>query len=163
MSERDERMMQLALTWAQKAAMLHEVPVGAVVYRGDEVLGCAHNRRELDSDPTGHAEILAMRQAAQTLGTWRLDECGLAVTLEPCPMCAGAMVNARLGEVVYGTTDPKMGCVDTLYHLCTEPRFNHRLTVRSGIQADACGQLLRDFFQARRGPTKPPKPRQTAR
>lgn len=157
-ADRDTSMMRLALEHASRAAALGEVPVGAVVYRGDEVLAAAHNRRELDADPTAHAEILALRDAARVLGTWRLDECGLAVTLEPCPMCAGALVNSRIGEVVYGATDPKMGAVDTLYRLCTEPRFNHRLAVRGGILADESIAALQQFFQARRGAVKPPKP-----
>ncbi len=151
--------MRLALEWAARAAAMHEVPVGAVVYRDDQVLAAAHNRREVDADPVAHAEILAMREAAAKLGTWRLDACGLAVTLEPCPMCAGAMVNARLGELVYGAADPKMGCVDTLYQLCTDPRFNHRVTVRRGVMAEASAELLRAFFRERRGPDKPVKPR----
>ena len=135
------------------------MPVGAVVYCGDSVLAATHNRRETDADPTAHAEVLALREAARRVGNWRLDGCGLAVTLEPCPMCAGALVNARLDEVVYGSADPKMGCVDTLHRLCGEPRFNHRLTVRGGVLADDSAALLRAFFRARRGGVKPPKPR----
>jgi tRNA(adenine34) deaminase len=154
----DTRMMRRALEQARIAADKGEVPVGAVAYRGEEVLAEAHNERELAQDPTGHAEMLAMRAAAKRLGTWRLDGCTLAVTLEPCPMCAGAMVNARLGRLVYGAADPKMGSVDTLYQLCDDPRFNHRLVVVRGVLAEACGEVLKDFFRARRGAVKPPKP-----
>ncbi len=146
----DLTMMQLALQQAQLAAQNDEVPVGAVVYEGDQVLAVAHNRREGDNDPTAHAEIIALRTAAKQRGTWRLDGCSLAVTLEPCPMCAGALVNARIQKLVYGCPDPKMGCVDTLHQLCTDPRFNHRLQIVRGVMADDCAQLLRDFFQARR-------------
>lgn len=153
-------MMRRALALAEQAAALGEVPVGAVVYQPDgRVLAEAHNRRELDQDPTAHAEMLALREAARALGSWRLDGCSLAVTLEPCPMCAGAMVNARLPRLVYGADDPKMGCVRTLHALCTEPRFNHRLEVVAGVLAEDCGRVLKQFFAARRGTVKPPKPR----
>ncbi|HEX7010429.1 MAG TPA: nucleoside deaminase, partial [Phycisphaeraceae bacterium] len=131
--ELDIMMMREALAQAQQAAKIGEVPVGAVVYRGDEVLAAAHNRREIDADPTAHAEILALRAAAARLGTWRLDGCSIAVTLEPCPMCAGAMVNSRISRAVYGATDPKMGCVHTLYQLCDDLRFNHRVQVQGGV------------------------------
>jgi tRNA(adenine34) deaminase len=154
----DVRMMRRALDQARLAAGKGEVPVGAVIYRGDEVLAEAHNERELAQDPTGHAEMIALRAAAKRLGSWRLDGCSLVVTLEPCPMCAGAMVNARLPRLVYGAADPKMGCVDTLYRLCSEPRFNHRLVVARGVLAEECGAVLKAFFQARRGTVKPPKP-----
>lgn len=148
--ERDERMMRLAIEQAQLAAAMDEVPVGAVVYEGDVVLAVAHNLRESEADPTAHAEILALKAAAAKRGTWRLDGCGIAVTLEPCPMCAGALINSRIDELVYGAADPKMGCVDTLYELCTDQRFNHRLTVRSDVMHDACAALLSDFFKAKR-------------
>lgn len=152
-------MMRAALEQARQASAIHEVPIGAVVYREGEILGAAHNRREIDADPTAHAEILALRQAAKRVGSWRLDGCGLAVTLEPCPMCAGALVNSRIDEVVYAAPDPKMGAVDTLYHLCSEPRFNHRLAVRAGVLADESVAELRAFFRARRGKGPPIKPR----
>lgn len=160
---RDQALMRLALAEARRAAALGEVPVGAVVYRLDtgEPVAAAHNRRELDADPTAHAEVLALRAAAADRGVWRLETCGLAVTLEPCPMCAGALVNARIGELVYGAADPKMGCVDTLHRLCAEPRFNHRLPSRGGVLADECAKALRDFFAERRGGHAPPKPRPT--
>lgn len=155
----DESMMRLALEQAREAASLGEVPVGAVIYRGDEVLAKAYNLRESTADPTAHAEILALRQAANRLGTWRLDGCTIAVTLEPCPMCAGALINSRIDRLVYGTTDPKMGCVDTMYQLCTDTRFNHRLEVVQGVLKDECVEVLQTFFQARRGSNKPPKPK----
>ena len=148
--QRDWTMMRLALEQAKAAVALEEVPVGAVVYRGDEVLAQAHNLRESEQDPTAHAEIVALRAAAKKLGSWRLDGCTLAVTLEPCPMCAGALVNARVPRLVYGCTDPKMGCVDTLHRLCTETRFNHRLEVVGGVLVEDCAELLRSFFQKRR-------------
>ncbi|MCC7205438.1 MAG: nucleoside deaminase [Phycisphaeraceae bacterium] len=143
--------MARAMELARQAAGIGEVPVGAVVYRGDQVLGQGMNLRERDEDPTAHAEIVAMRAAARAINCWRLDDCSLAVTLEPCPMCAGAMVNARLPRLVYGAADPKMGCVDTLYQLCTESRFNHRLTVVRGVMAEESASLLREFFRQRRG------------
>ncbi len=140
-------MMCRALELAKQAASIGEVPVGAVVYRGDEILGEGYNRREIDRDPTAHAEMLAIHAAARRLNAWRLEGCSIAVTLEPCPMCAGALVNARVARLVYGATDPKMGCVDTLYQLCTEPRFNHRLEVVGGVMAQACGETLTTFFR----------------
>ncbi len=135
--------------------------MGAVVYRLEdgEVLASAYNLRESTADPTAHAEVLALREAARQRGLWRLEHCGLAVTLEPCPMCAGALVNARIGELIYGCADPQMGCVDTLHQLCNDRRFNHRLPHRGGVLAEECGQLLRDFFVARRRGTGAPKPR----
>jgi tRNA(adenine34) deaminase len=148
--QRDHAMMRLALQQAQLAAAMDEVPVGAVVYRGEEVLAVAHNLRESAADPTAHAEIVALRAAAAVLGTWRLDGCGIAVTLEPCPMCAGALVNSRIDELVYAADDPKMGCVRTLHELCTDVRFNHRLTVRASVMADEAVALLQKFFQSRR-------------
>jgi tRNA(adenine34) deaminase len=154
----DIEMMKLALAQAQQAASMGEVPVGAVLYRGEKVLAANHNRRERDADPTAHAEMLVLREAARKVGSWRLDGCSMAVTLEPCPMCAGALVNSRMARLVYGATDPKMGCVQTLYQLCTDGRFNHRLVVRSGVLAEECVGVLQEFFKARRGNDKPVKP-----
>jgi tRNA(adenine34) deaminase len=151
-------MMRRALAQARLAAKAGEVPVGAVVYRGDEVLAKAYNLRESLADPTAHAEILVLRSAAKAVGTWRLDGCTIAVTLEPCPMCAGALINSRIDRLVYGAPDPKMGCVDTMYELCTDTRFNHRLDVRGGVLVDECAAVLQAFFQARRGDDKPSKP-----
>ena len=158
----DMAMMQQALALAERAAAMGEVPVGAVIYRGDEVLGEGHNLRESRADPTAHAEMIALRQAAARLGTWRLDACTMAVTLEPCPMCAGALVNARLERLIYGAADPKMGAVDTLYAICTDERLNHRIDVVPGVLAEPCADVLQRFFQARRGSTKPAKPRPSA-
>ena len=158
-TETDLAMMSRALELAGQAGAMGEVPVGAVVYQGERILGEGHNLRETSADPTAHAEIIALRAAAEALGTWRLDDCSIAVTLEPCPMCAGALVNARMGRLIYGCTDPKMGCVHTLATLCTDERFNHRLTVIGQVMADPCARLLSDFFQARRGLDRPAKPR----
>lgn len=142
----DQELMGLALKWARQAAAVNEVPVGAVVAHQGVVVGQAHNRRELDQDPTAHAEILALRQAAAAVGSWRLGGCTLYVTLEPCPMCAGALVHARIQRLVYGCDDPKSGAVRSLYTLCQDSRLNHRLQVDGGVLADQCGQLLKDFF-----------------
>ena len=158
-SELDMAMMRLALDEAERAATVGEVPIAAVIYEGDHVLALAHNRRELDADPTAHAEILALRQAAAARSVWRLEGCTIAVTLEPCPMCAGALVNSRISRLIYGPPDPKMGCVHTLYQLCTDARFNHRLKVEAGVLADESVALLQQFFRARRGKARPPKPR----
>jgi tRNA(adenine34) deaminase len=146
----DQAMMERALGQARCAARMGEVPVGAVVYRGDELLSEAHNLRESGGDPTAHAEVLAIRGAAAKLGSWRLVGCSVAVTLEPCPMCAGALVNARVSRLVFGAADPKMGAVSTLYELCTDARLNHRLEVVSGVLAEPCGRLLSEFFLKRR-------------
>jgi len=143
-------MMRRALELAQEASRLEEVPVGAVVYHGEQIVGEGYNRRESDADPTAHAEMLAIRQAARRLGTWRLDGCSMVVTLEPCPMCAGALVNARLARLVYGADDPKMGSVRTLHRLCDDDRFNHRMVVVAGVLADESAAMLQAFFRDRR-------------
>ncbi len=142
--------MQAALDQARQAERLGDVPIGAVVARGDEILARAYNRRILDADPTAHAEMLAIRAAAAALGDWRLAGCTLAVTLEPCPMCAGAIVLARLDRLVYGAADPKAGAVRTLYEICTDERLNHRVEVVAGVRADECGALLTEFFRRQR-------------
>jgi tRNA(adenine34) deaminase len=144
--------MEQAITEAELAAAHDDVPIGAVVVRGEEVLARAHNRREADGDPTAHAEILALRAAAGVLGTWRLDGCTLYVTLEPCPMCAGALVLARVERLVFGADDPKAGAVGALYDIPRDPRLNHRVEVVRGVEAARCGQLLSGFFAARRRP-----------
>ena len=149
-TETDIAMMQRAIELGRKAAAMGEVPVGAVVYRGSRILAEGFNIREAAADPTGHAELIAMSLAGKKLGDWRLTECSLAVTLEPCPMCAGAMVNARLGRVIYGATDPKAGACHTLYRIPTDARLNHRVEMIAGVMAEECGQLLKDFFQQRR-------------
>jgi tRNA(adenine34) deaminase len=146
----DEAMMAVALGEARAAMGHDDVPVGAVVVRGGEVIAARHNERELSGDPTAHAEVLALRDAAAVVGSWRLMECTLYVTLEPCAMCAGALVNGRLGRLVYAATDPKAGAVASLYELCTDPRLNHRVVVDRGPLADEAGALLREFFAARR-------------
>jgi tRNA(adenine34) deaminase len=146
----DDEAMELAIAEARAALPHGDVPVGAVVVRDGQVIASRHNERELGGDPTAHAEILALRDAATAVGTWRLDDCTLVVTLEPCPMCAGAMVNARLGRLVYGATDPKAGAVGSLMNLVADPRLNHRLPVTAGVRADEAGRLLVEFFAARR-------------
>lgn len=146
----DQTMMQEALRLARMAADLGEVPVGAVVVRDGQVIGRGFNRRESWGDPTAHAEILAIREAARAVGGWRLTGCTLYVTLEPCAMCAGAIVLARLDRVVYGAADPKAGAVGSLMNLVQDERLNHRAEVVSGVEAESCGELLRAFFRARR-------------
>lgn len=150
----DLAMMERAIALASKAAAIGEVPVGAVVYKGDRIVAEASNNREATRDPVGHAELLAMSAAGKVLGDWRLIDCSLAVTLEPCPMCAGAMVNARLGRLIYGTDDPKAGACKTLFHIPTDERLNHRVTIIQGVLADRCRQQLREFFQQRRRQNK---------
>jgi tRNA(adenine34) deaminase len=146
----DEYFMRLALREADRALAHDDVPVGAVVVLDGEVIGVGHNERELREDPTSHAETLAIREAARALGSWRLLGTTLYVTLEPCAMCAGAMVQARVTRLVFGTLDPKAGAVGSLYNLVEEPRHNHRLQVTSGILADDCRLLLKTFFGALR-------------
>ena len=144
--------MALALEEADAVLADRDVPIGAVVARIDtgEVIARRHNERELDGDPTAHAEILALRDAASVVGGWRLDGCVLVVTLEPCAMCAGALVNARVTELVFGATDPKAGAVTSLYALTTDGRLNHRVEVRGGVDAEASSSRLKAFFAARR-------------
>ena len=130
----DEAAMERAIAEARRALDHDDVPVGAVVLRGGEVIAARHNERELTGDPTAHAEILALRDAAAVVGHWRLDDCTLVVTLEPCPMCAGAMVNARVGRLVFGAADPKAGAVGSLMNLVADPRLNHRIPVTAGVR-----------------------------
>jgi tRNA(adenine34) deaminase len=146
----DREMMHRALALAREGMAMGEVPVGAVVVREGRVLSQAFNLRETLDDPTAHAERLALTLAGRVLGTWRLEGCTLFVTLEPCPMCAGAIVQSRIRRVVYGVKDPKAGACDSLYRLVTDPRFNHRASVTSGVLAEECGAVLSEFFQARR-------------
>jgi tRNA(adenine34) deaminase len=145
-----EDYMRLAYREAEAALAEDEVPVGAVIVHEGRVIASAHNQREQLRDPTAHAEMIAITQAAESLGTWRLEDCALYVTLEPCPMCAGAMVQARIPLVVYGATDLKAGAVQSLYQLLTDPRLNHRCQVVSHVLADQCGQILSRFFQQQR-------------
>lgn len=146
----DDTWMGLCLVWARQAAERGEVPVGAVVVDGGRVIGRGFNLREAEADPTAHAEVLALRAAGAATGRWRLPTATLYVTLEPCPMCAGALVNARVARLVYGCADPKAGAVDSLFGLVTDPRLNHRLEVRSGVRAAECAEVLQRFFRARR-------------
>lgn len=147
----DGELMALALAEAESAAGHGDVPVGAVVVSDGEVLARAHNRREVDDDPTAHAEILALRAAAQRVGSWRLEGCELYVTLEPCAMCAGATVLARIARLVIAAEDPKAGAVGSLWDIPRDPRLNHRVEVVRGVQAERAGDLLRAFFAERRG------------
>ena len=146
---RDEEFMRLAIEQAQLAAQLGEIPVGAVVVKDDQVIGRGYNRREIDSSATAHAEVLAIEDACKHLGTWRLTDCELYVTLEPCPMCAGAIINARIRRVIYGAKDDRAGCCGSIADFFVMP-FNHNPLSRSGILADECKTLLLDFFSALR-------------
>lgn len=147
-----DQLMDLALDEARLALQHGDVPIGAVVadLETGAVLAARHNEREAAADPTAHAEILALRDAAAALGTWRLDGCALVVTLEPCTMCAGAAVNGRIGTIVFGATDPKAGATGSLYNLAADPRLNHECPVIDGVRADEAANLLREFFAARR-------------
>jgi tRNA(adenine34) deaminase len=147
---RDEHFMRLALREAERATDHDDVPIGAVVVREGEVLAAAGNERELRADPTAHAEVLAMREAALLVGGWRIPDSVLYVTLEPCAMCAGAIVLARVPRVVYGATDPKAGAAGSVLDILGEPRFNHRPQVDGGLLADEAAALLESFFAARR-------------
>ncbi len=147
----DERWMEPALDEARRAAGLGEVPVGAVLVRDGEVIARGHNLRETSGDPTAHAEIVVLREGARRLGQWRLDGCTLYVTLEPCPMCAGAMILARLPRLVFGARDPRAGAAGSLVDLLGDDRFNHRVEVTGGVRQRECGQVLQAFFRARRG------------
>jgi tRNA(adenine34) deaminase len=142
--------MRLALVEAEAAAAAGEAPVGAVIARAGQVLASARNERESLRDPTAHAEMIAITQAAAALNSWRLEECTLYVTLEPCPMCAGAIVQARIPRVVYGAADPKAGAVRSLFRLIDDPRLNHRAEIIEGVLAEPCGRVLTEFFQRRR-------------
>jgi tRNA(adenine34) deaminase len=145
-----EYFMRMALAEAEAALAEEEVPVGAVIVHGERVIAAAHNQREQLHDPTAHAEMIAITQAAEALGSWRLEGCTLYVTLEPCPMCAGAVLQARIDALVYGAADPKAGAVQTLYQLLNDPRLNHRTQTVSGVLANECGGILTQFFQGRR-------------
>jgi len=147
---RDEYFMRLALREAERALEHEDVPIGAVVVREGELLGAGHNERELRQDPTAHAEMVALREASRALGSWRLLDAVLYVTLEPCAMCAGAIVLARLARVVYGASDPKAGACGSVLDVTAEPRLNHRPTVAGGLLAEECGALLSEFFSDRR-------------
>jgi len=145
-----EFYMQRALQLALAAAAEDEVPVGAIITCGDRIIAEAYNQREALKDPTAHAEMIAITQAAQAIGSWRLEACCLYVTLEPCPMCAGAIIQARIPTVVFGATDPKAGAAVSLYQMLQDERLNHRCEVHSGVLADPCSRILTEFFEAKR-------------
>jgi tRNA(adenine34) deaminase len=146
----DEAFMRQALREAERALDEDEVPIGAVIVKDGQIIAAAHNQREQLRDPTAHAEMIAITQAAGALGNWRLDGCTMYVTLEPCPMCAGAIVQARIPRLVYGAADPKAGAVTTLYRLLDDSRLNHRAEVIAGVLAEPCGEILSRFFQQKR-------------
>jgi len=146
-----DQLMLLAIEQAQRAEANGDVPIGAVIFHAPSgTIWNGFNRREQDEDPTAHAEIVAIREAARSLATWRLLDCILAVTLEPCPMCAGAIVNARIPKLIYGCDDPKAGAIRSLYNICNDPRLNHQVEIVSNIQSQECSDLLRSFFQRQR-------------
>lgn len=145
--EKEEYYMRFAIEEAKKAADIHEVPIGAVIIHEGTVLATAHNRRETEQNAVAHAELLAIEEACRKLGSWRLEGAELYVTLEPCPMCSGAIILSRIKKVVYGASDPKAGCAGTLMNLLEDGRFNHQSEVMSGVLADECGSLLSNFFR----------------
>ncbi|MFC7687543.1 tRNA adenosine(34) deaminase TadA [Ureibacillus sp. GCM10028918] len=146
--ERDRKFMLEAMEEAKKAQALGEVPIGAVIVYKDQIIGRAHNLRETSQNAVTHAELMAIQQACEAIGSWRLEETTLYVTLEPCPMCAGAILQSRVPRVVYGARDMKAGCVDSLYRLLNDSRFNHECEVTEGVLADECGDMLTSFFRA---------------
>ncbi|MFC0470344.1 tRNA adenosine(34) deaminase TadA [Halalkalibacter kiskunsagensis] len=143
----DEKWMELALLEASKAEAIGEVPIGAIIVKDGDVIAAAHNRREIDQQALAHAELKVIQEACTKLNNWRLSGCTLYVTLEPCPMCAGAIVQSRIDKVVYGATDPKAGCAGTLMNLLEESRFNHQAEVVSGCLEETCGSILTTFFR----------------
>ena len=147
---RDEYFMRLALREAERAPAHEDVPIGAVIVRGGEVIAAAHNEREVRGDPTAHAEVIAVREAARVVGSWRVLDAAVYVTLEPCAMCAGALVLARVGRLVYGAPDPKAGACGSVLDVISEPRLNHRPDVAGGLLSAECGELLASFFASRR-------------
>lgn len=148
--QRDIEMMRRAITLAEQAAGEGEIPVAAVIYDDEDIIATGFNRREQDHDPTAHAEIVALREAGRAIGGWRLEHCSMAVTLEPCPMCAGALVNARLGRLVFGAWDEKAGACESLYVITEDERLNHVVDVTGGVLETECAALLSGFFAARR-------------
>lgn len=159
MKKNDEFYMKLALEEAKKAEVLGEVPIGAVIVLKGEVLSAAHNLRETTQNAVTHAELLAIEQACEKVGSWRLEEAELYVTLEPCPMCSGAIILSRIERVIYGAKDPKAGCAGTLMNLLNDSRFNHQSEVVPGVMAEECGKMLSDFFQQIRQRKKEEKKR----
>lgn len=158
-----QEYMRFAIQEAQQAALLDEVPIGAVVVHDGQVIGWGHNMRERFQDVTYHAEMLAITEACANLHSWRLEDCDLYVTLEPCIMCSGAIINARLKNVYYGAKDPKAGAVDSLYHLLNDTRLNHQVNVESGLLGDECSQMLKDFFRAIRKKRKAARKKRRAK
>ncbi|MGG0644314.1 tRNA adenosine(34) deaminase TadA [Sporosarcina gallistercoris] len=157
LNEQDQYFMQLAIEEAKKAEALGEVPIGAVIVYQGEVIARAHNLRETTQNAVTHAELSAIQDACASIGSWRLEEMALYVTLEPCPMCAGAILQSRIPTVVYGARDPKAGCVDSLYRLLNDDRFNHECEVREDVLSEQCGALLTNFFRALREKKKQAK------
>jgi len=153
-NEKDNQFMKLAIEQAGIAQENGDVPIGAVIIHNGQIIGKAYNQREQLQDPTAHAEIIALTQAAAAMESWRLEGCTMYVTLEPCPMCAGALVLARIDRLVYGCDDPKTGAVKSLYNIVTDGRLNHRIEVTSGVLADECSKILQDFFQKKRSEKK---------
>lgn len=145
-----ERYMQEALAEAKKAEVMGEVPIGAVIVLDGKIIGRGYNLRETNHDPTAHAEMIAIREAAEHVGGWRLNDCILYVTLEPCPMCAGAIIQSRIKQVVYGTEDPKAGCAGTLMNLLEDDRFNHQTEIVTGVCKEECSTILTHFFRSLR-------------
>lgn len=156
----DEKFMRLAIAEAEKAGAVKEVPIGAVIVLNGEVIASAYNLRETEQNAVAHAELLAIEKACKKLGTWRLEEAELYVTLEPCPMCSGAIILSRIKRVVYGAADPKAGCAGTLMNLLGDERFNHQSEVIAGVLKEECGQLLSNFFRQLRERQKAKKARQ---
>ena len=148
MEKEQQKFMAAALVEARQAAILNEVPIGAVVVKDNQIIGRGHNMREHFQDVTYHAEMLAIMEACERLHSWRLEDCDLYVTLEPCIMCSGAIINARIANLYYGAADPKAGAVGSLYHLLDDSRLNHQVRVESGIMQAECSQVLKDFFRA---------------
>ena len=146
----DKQYMELAIKEAKKALGIGEVPIGAIVIYNGEIVGRGYNLKEELQDPTAHAEMIAIREAAQNLGSWRLPDCELYVTLEPCPMCIGAMIQARIKRLVYGAADEKGGATGSLYNLADDERFNHQIEVKSGVLAEESSQMLKEFFRSLR-------------
>lgn len=142
----DEKYMKLAIEQAKKAEAIGEVPIGSIIVHDGEIVGTGYNMRETNQQAISHAEMIAIKEANERIGSWRLEDCTLYVTLEPCPMCAGAIIQSRIPRVVFGAHDPKAGCVGTLMNLLEEERFNHQSAVTSGVLGEACGSLLTTFF-----------------
>jgi tRNA(adenine34) deaminase len=147
----DEEAIGLAIEQAKASEAAGDIPIGAVVLIDGEVVAARHNERHITGDPTAHAEILALRDAAAHVGSWHLEEATLVVSLEPCTMCAGAAVNSRIGRIVFGAYDPKAGAVGTFYNIADDPRLNHQCEVRGGVRGEECGEMLTTFFAAQRG------------